>query len=150
VIDFLILADSAEAVNGKLYMLGGAFDRFFVADFSNPVSFCLALGVLVPWTATNQPHTVEVTLQNADGQVLEPKLGVAFNVGRPAMADQGQSFRALVAVRGAFKFPGPGAYVVEASLPGADRKRAVFYAQHANAPVGLPPGFIPGTELPPM
>jgi len=26
-LDFLILADRAEAVNGKLYLLGGAWDR---------------------------------------------------------------------------------------------------------------------------
>ena len=28
-VDFALLADSAEAVNGKLYMMGGAFDSIW-------------------------------------------------------------------------------------------------------------------------
>ncbi len=144
-IDFLILADAAEAVNGKLYMLGGGFDRFLVQDFNEPVTFCVALGVVIPWAATNVLHQVSIVLQTQDGQKLEPEMGVAFNAGRPPQAGHGESFRATITARLGTKLPGPGAYVLVADLPGSRTKRTVFYAIDAKAvPGGLPPGFMPG------
>src|SRR5262249_54509042 len=49
IVEFFILADYAEAVNGKLYMMGGGWDQSFVKDFSQPVSFSFAIGIQVPW-----------------------------------------------------------------------------------------------------
>jgi Family of unknown function (DUF6941) len=141
-IDFFLIADAAEAVGGKLYLLGGGFDRIFVQNFDEPVSFSVALGMLIPWTATNTFHQVTITLQTEDGTVIEPRLAAAFTVGRPIDARQGQSFRAVVAAKAAFKLPGPGTYVLDASLPGAEARRVVFYAISAvSLAPGLPPGF---------
>jgi hypothetical protein len=146
-IDFLIVADAAEAVGGKLYMLGGGFDRLFVPNINEPssVSFAVALGITVPWTAANEFHHATIRLSTEDGHALEPQVQVAFNVGRPSMANQGQSFRAIVAVRVNFKLPTGGAYVLEANMPGSQSKRTVFYASSQDGtPPGLPPGFLPG------
>src|SRR5579859_2302639 len=128
ILDFLIVADRAEAVNGKLYMMGGAWDRLFVQDFQQPVSFSIALSVVVPWTATNREHRVTINLQTEDGQSIEPTIAVAVNVGRPPTAEAGQSFRAIIVANAAFKLPGPGAYVLSASLAGSPSQRTVFYA----------------------
>jgi hypothetical protein len=127
-IDFLIVADRAEAVNGKLYMMGGAWDRLFVRDFEEPVGFSIAVSVVVPWTATNELHELTLSVETADGVKLEPQMGVGINVGRPPTAEAGQSFRALVAADVRYKLPGPGAYVVVAALAGSDTRRTVFYA----------------------
>ncbi len=47
-IDFLLLADRAEVLNGKLYMMGGAWDRRQIRSIDSPVSLTMVIGVLVP------------------------------------------------------------------------------------------------------
>ena len=57
-IDFLLLADRAEVLNGKLYLMGGAWDRRQIRDIDSPVSLTIVVGVLVPWNLTNEPASV--------------------------------------------------------------------------------------------
>ena len=133
-IDFLMVADRAEAVNGKLYIMGGAWDRLGVNDFSKPVSISLAIGVLVPWNWTNEPQTLSIQVQNADAEAVKPGIQAEFNVGRPPHATKGQVFRALLAVTSQWVLPGPGEYQVVASLSGAGSKTTAFYAVSAEQP----------------
>ena len=138
-VDFVIVADRAEAVNGKLYMMGGGWDRLSVADFAQPVQFHIALGVVVPWTATNNQHPVQVELQNEDGATLEPRLEVGILVGRPPEAIPGQSFRAIVTVAASFLLPRPGAYALIATIGSGEGRRAVFHAVQTSPPPTTPP-----------
>ena len=69
-IEFLILADHVEAVNGKVYMMGGGLEHIGVVDFQSPVLLGLAVGISVPWNATNREHQVSITVQNADAMSL--------------------------------------------------------------------------------
>ncbi len=133
-IDFLILADRAEVINGKLYMMGGAWDRQGVLDFKQPVVVSMAVGVLVPWTFTNEAHSLRVIIEHEDGAGLKPEVTGSFTLGRPPNATKGQTFRAMVAITGSWTLPGPGAYRVVASV-GEDQKRTVFYADQLNRPI---------------
>jgi hypothetical protein len=130
VIDFLLLADRAEVHDGKLYVMGGAWDRTFVSNFEQPVEFYVSLGLLVPWTGTNKQHHVALALENEDAVQVGESFDVGVNVGRPpAVADEGQSFRVLVSVRCSFLLPRPGPYVLVARITPDEVKRTVFYAQ---------------------
>ncbi len=146
-IDFFMLADRAEAVNGKLYLMGGAWDRNFVQDFQQPVPISFAVGILVPWNATNQQHTVEITIEDADGrQPVEFNLRAGFVAGRPPTAIQGETQRVTLAVPVVpVKFPNPGTYRAVARVLGADERRVEFHLIPAAAPVIQPP---PGGQLP--
>ncbi len=107
-IDFLLLADRAEAINGKLYTLGAAWDRIVVNDFTKPLNISVALGVLVPWNATNQNHKVTLTLRDADGNLIDFRIDASFIAGRPAFLN-GETQRVLLAVPAASVIlPGPG------------------------------------------
>ncbi|MFN8523328.1 MAG: hypothetical protein U0821_09525 [Chloroflexota bacterium] len=130
-IDFLIVADRVEAVNGRLYMMGGAIDTFNVIDFARPVGISLALGILVPWNAANEDHAFNVSVESEDGSKIEPDISGNLNVGRPSTAIRGQSFRALIAINAAWTLPGPGTYRVMANVAGAQPKREVFHAVKA-------------------
>jgi hypothetical protein len=132
-IDFLILADRAEAVNGKLYMMGGGWSDIGVLDFEQPSRFSLALGVLIPWIATNQDIGVNVAIEHEDGRSIEPSISANLNVGRPPRATPGQSFRAVLAIQGAWKLVGPGGYRVVATLDGEARKHTPFRVHAAKA-----------------
>ena len=71
-VDFLILADLAEVLNGKLYMMGGAWDRRHFRDIAAPVPLTIVVGVLVPWNLTNEPHRLRIRLEDEDGGALPP------------------------------------------------------------------------------
>lgn len=129
VIDFLILADRAEAVNGKLYLMGGAWDQLFVNDIKQPVSFSLAIGVLVPWNLTNQNHALSIHIEHEDGREIRPTLQATVNVGRPSHSVPGQWFRAILAIQGQWLLPDYGTYCVVASLSDADSKRTAFHVK---------------------
>lgn len=131
-IDFVILADRVEAISGKLYMMGGAWDHLNVLDFNQPVGIGFAIGVLVPWTETNIQHPVKMWMENADGTRIPPGIDAGVNVGRPPHSITGQSFRALLAVNGAWKLPGPGAYRVMVTVGPKEPRRTVFYAVGAS------------------
>lgn len=79
------LADHAEAINGKLYVTGGCWDRIFVQNLParhNHMSIVFSL--VVPWTATNEKHQMLITLEDADGKnILPGELKGDFEMGRP-------------------------------------------------------------------
>jgi hypothetical protein len=136
-VDFLLLADRAEAINGKLYMLGGAWERIGVVDFAQPLVISVALGILVPWSATNQSHTMTLEIRDADGQPIPFKVEATFVAGRPPFLN-GESQRMLLTIPGAsVKLPGAGSYILSASIDGGEAKVVRFSAVHAQQ--GQPP-----------
>jgi hypothetical protein len=80
-----MLADHAEAVNGKLYVTGGCWNSISVPQF--PVvhpHFTVAASLNVPWQATNQQHSLRLDLIDGNGQSLLPEpIQALFETGRP-------------------------------------------------------------------
>ncbi len=126
-IEFLILADHVEAVNGKLYMIGGGLEHIGVGDFQSPISLGLAVGISVPWSATNREHQVSVTVQNADAVPLAALDG-QFNVGRPPTIEVGASQRTIIAAKIPVTLSAEGAYVVMGKVNGRPGPRVTFQA----------------------
>ena len=130
-VDFLLLADRAEVLNGKLYMMGGAWDRRHVRDITAPVPLTIVVGVLVPWNATNEPHHLRVRIEDEDGTPAPPEVEATVNVGRPVNATQGQSFRATAVIHNRWSLPRFGTYRVVASMGEHTEKRVAFYVMEA-------------------
>src|SRR5712691_544158 len=91
----LLLCDYAEAVNGKLYVMGGGWTILFAAD--RPVNMSVAALIAVPWDQTNRPHEVALELLTVDGDAVEAQgqpvtLTGQFEVGRPPGVKPGTSF----------------------------------------------------------
>jgi hypothetical protein len=131
-IEFLILADHAEAVNGKLYLMGGGWDRRVVADFRQLQIFAVAVAVLIPWTETNRPLSLSVAITDLDGAPIAPPLQTQLTAGRPANAKPGQKLRYMLAVNFQTTIPRPSEYVVEARIGQSPPKRVSFYAEPIN------------------
>ena len=130
-VDFLLLADRAEVLNGKLYMMGGAWDRRFISNIEAPVQLSIVIGVLVPWNLTNEQHKLDIRIVSEDGDTILPAPTITLNVGRPTEATKGQSFRAMAVVGGSWTLPQFGAYCIVASIAGEESKRVTFYAVDA-------------------
>lgn len=84
----MLLADHAEAINGKLYIMGGGWSITGPA----PSQSALAIKIEVPWNDTNRRHELKVELLDGDyNPVLVPTpagnsalvVTGAFEVGRP-------------------------------------------------------------------
>jgi len=126
-IDFLLLADWAETLGGKLYIQGGGWDRKLFQAEGRPSSFAVAAGILVPWNLTNMQHSFALTFETGDGASFGPNINGGFNMGRPAKSTPGQKFRAALAVRIDMPLPGLGSYSVSLNVNGEISKRVSFY-----------------------
>ncbi len=131
-LDYLVLADAAEAINGKHYILGGGWDTIWAASFpvAHPV-LTLALRVSVPWNDTNQTLGMEIDIIDADGQSIIPNppgpLRAQMNAGRPPNLPQGAAQAVPLVFRlQNLQFLRPGAYVVAVRSGGGEIGRVAF------------------------
>lgn len=120
----MLLADSAEAVNGKLYILGGGWSIIG----PEPTPMAIAIKIEVPWDEANKRHTLQLALVNADGQpfmVPTPtgdrpmELSAEFEVGRPPGLKPGTPLDLPVALNiGPLPLLPDGRYVWRCSIDG--------------------------------
>ncbi|MFA6435104.1 MAG: hypothetical protein WCW52_10445 [Elusimicrobiales bacterium] len=84
----MMLADFAQAVKGKLYIMGGGWSIIG----PKPGPSAIAIKIEVPWTETNRKHDLRLELLDSDCRpVLVPTavgdsplvLKACFEVGRP-------------------------------------------------------------------
>lgn len=127
-LEWLILADSAEVLNNKLYLLGGGWDVLRVrGEFPHERRCAIAVSVCVPWADTNQPHEVEVTVLDQDGNPIGARFTAQFEVGRPPGLPAGSDQRFQFALTTNLKLTAAGTYVVEARIAGSDAKKIHFH-----------------------
>ncbi|MBI4668545.1 MAG: hypothetical protein HY747_05070 [Elusimicrobia bacterium] len=95
----IMLADFAQALNGKLYIMGGGWS--ITGPMPSPSA--IAIKIEVPWTETNQKHNLKIELLDGDYHpVLIPMpagnsplvISGEFEVGRPAGLKVGTSIDA--------------------------------------------------------
>ena len=85
----ILLADAAQAIDGKLYILGGGWS----IRPPEPTPMAMAIKIEVPWTETNYRHRLRLALFDEDGQPVrvptqsdeqQPfEVQADFEVGRP-------------------------------------------------------------------
>ncbi len=95
----MILCDFAEALNGKLYIMGGGWTRLTLAPRapSEQPKATMALAVIlqVPWVRTNERLRVRLRLVTEDGQPcldaddLPVQVDAEVEIGRPLGIRQG-------------------------------------------------------------
>lgn len=99
----LLLADWAEVLNGKLYVMGGGWTETGPA----PGPSAIAAIIEVPWDETNRKHTVKFQLVDGDDQpvmIAAPtgaqrvEVAAEFEVGRPPGVLPGTSFNVPIAM----------------------------------------------------
>jgi len=90
----MLLADAAQAVGGKLYILGGGWS--LIGPEPSPIAF--AIKIEVEWTEANIRHQLHLALYDEDGQPVsisspageQPvEIKSHFEVGRPPGLQQG-------------------------------------------------------------
>src|SRR3954447_21786086 len=96
----MILCDSAQAVEGKLYILGGGWSQ--IVNPERPTSMAVAVKISVPWDRANETHKFKLHLITGDGESVEIEdqpvvVEGDFEVGRPPGLARGTSLDAVFA-----------------------------------------------------
>jgi len=138
-LEYMLLADHAEAANGKLSALGAGWTDLWRAphppDGPPPIThFGIAVSVLVPWTETNHRHHLALRIEDEDGGSQVAAIETDLEMGRPPGLPSGSDQRAVLALNTDIQFPHPGGWRVVAQL-GEQIKTASFRVHDQ-----LPPG----------
>jgi hypothetical protein len=73
-VDVALLADSVQAVRGKLFVLGGGWDTLWVRHLpARHPSLAIGLRLRVPVSWKSETLTLSVELQDADGKPMLPR-----------------------------------------------------------------------------
>jgi hypothetical protein len=107
---FMILADAAQEVNGKLFILGGGWD----VGTSPMPTMSVAIKAEIPWTSTNKKLNWSLSLINEDGNAIKDDAGNVLGtagqveVGRPPGHQEGApiSFPMAITINNLVLAPG--------------------------------------------
>ncbi len=127
-IEYVTVADHAEAINGKLYLHGAGWSDIMqpVGPGGQPavVHMGIAVSVLVGWNETNRRFPLAITIVHEDGDEIA-RIGAQIEAGRPPGITPGTDFRNLLAIVANLAFPKLGRYDVRAEME--DQQRSVTF-----------------------
>jgi hypothetical protein len=147
-IDFMFLADKAETLNGKLYVMGGGWDRIFMPQIPGPlpIPISVAISIVVPWNLTNRRFKFALELTDADSNRLpltpeQEVFSVDFETGRPPGLKPGSPQRTVLTVtlNPGLQFEKEGRYSFHGTIDGEELNRVNFDLVPLGAIPGAPP-----------
>lgn len=125
----LLLCDHAEAINGKLYIMGAAWNLLQAPG--QAITIALAIVVKVAWDEADAPHELVAELLDADGErIIVNGEAVApsgrFELGRPAGLKPGSTLNMPLAFNLTGLVLGTGQYEWRLTIDGDPVARAPF------------------------
>lgn len=126
-IEFLMLADAAQVVGGKLYALGGCWNTYRSMNFPVNMQVSLVVSILVDWSETGKKHPIRIVIADEAGIPIIPELQGQAEVGRSPDMTQGSTQRIVFTINAGVLIPRPGSYSVTATA-GAAKKDISFEA----------------------
>ncbi len=142
-----MLADHAQAVGGKLYVMGAGWDT----AGPGPLTAALAGILELDWNEANQPQRMRIELLTEDGRpVMIPTptgdrpvvIDGGVEVGRPPGTRPGTSFNVPIAINfGPMPIPPGGRYVWRFSFNDESREEwRLPFTMRPAAPQAAPAG----------
>lgn len=119
-VDFVVIANHAECQNGLLYLAGAGFTELYQPPAPEGQQGAVHLGIgvsmIVPWSETNKELSLEVAIENEDGQTLWKASDIKVEVGRSPGTVAGTDFRPQIAIGATMPCPPLGGYRVRATF----------------------------------
>lgn len=127
----MLLCDSAQAIEGKLYILGGGWSQMVYYPEAPPTNMALAIKLSVPWDQANQLMNIQAALYDEDKLPIDldglpVELGGELEVGRPPGMKQGTPLDAHFVLNFDALILHPGGYVWELEVNGKVKAKASF------------------------
>jgi hypothetical protein len=144
-IDYAVLADAAQAVGGKIFILGGGWNVFRSANYPAPVQLAIAIGLGFASNEIGVRYPLKIVIADEAGVPVVPELNGQIETGQFAPdLPQGLPVKVPVAWNVNFAVPRPGKYVIVVTVGVAQADLtfdAIFVGQRVQ--------FTPGSEPPP-
>lgn len=130
-IDYLLVADFAEVINGKSYLMGVGWDSFTPPSYPAGFKLGVAIGVRVPFLESNTPHHLTVVLRSEANEYF--RMEGDLETGRRPGA-RGESTLVPMAFNAAFPLQEPQVLEVIADVDGRTARRLTIRAERSPEP----------------
>jgi hypothetical protein len=124
---FLLLTDHSESLNGKLYAMGAGWNMLRFPELPQEWGFAIALGIDVPWDETNRRHSLQLRIEDPDGEILGEEFSMDVETGRPPGSVPGQDQRLVMALQTRTVFTSAGPHAVVVHVGDREIGRSRFY-----------------------
>jgi len=110
-IESLMLADAAQAANGKLFILGGGWSVYKAPNFPMPIQMALAFMVSFSSTEIGIKYPINVAIADEAGVPIVPEMKGQIEVGPPPPEmPKGASHKLPFALNMGLQIPRAGKY----------------------------------------
>src|SRR5258705_139034 len=121
-VEFVMLADAAQVIGGKLYLLGGAWNLYRAVAFPTQAPIALVASILVDPNEAGTRNAVRLTVADEAGIPIIPALDWAVEVGRREESDPAVPQRSLLAMNTSIQLPRAGRYSFTVTAGNASRR----------------------------
>ncbi len=128
-IEYLTVANHAEALNGLLYLQGAGWTT--VQQAVDPsgvptlVNFGIGVSILIGWNETNRRFPLVLRLSDTDGNEVF-RLDAQAEAGRPPGVQIGSDLRSVLAINAGVQFRHSGGYELRADLGETEHRSVAF------------------------
>ena len=143
-IEYALLADAAQAVGGKIFVLGGGWNLFRAPNYPAPVQLAIAVGLGFASTEVGIKYPLNVVIADEAGVPVVPEMKGQVETGQTAPdVPKTTLVKVPVAININMSLPHPGSYgiIVKAGSSTAQLSfEAIFAGQKVEfAPEGSAP-----------
>jgi len=143
-IDYALLADAAQAVGGKIFILGGGWNVFRAPNYPAMVPLAVAIGVSFAPNELGTKYPLAMVVADEAGVPIAPQVNFEIETGQIAPdVPTGVATKVPVAFNIGLMVPRPGRYGLVVSI-GFSRAEllfeAIFHGQRVqfSPPTGAP------------
>lgn len=112
-IEYALLADAAQAVGGKVFVLGGGWNLFRAANYPAPVHLAVAIGLAFTSDEVGVKYPLNVVIADEAGVPIIPEMKGQVETGQLAPdVPKTASVKIPVAINVNISLPHPGAYAI--------------------------------------
>jgi hypothetical protein len=139
-IEYALLADAAQAVGGKVFVLGGGWNLFRAVNYPAPVQLAIAIGLGFTSNEVGNQYPLNVVIADEAGVPVVPEMKGQVETGQPAPdLPKTASVKIPVAININMSLPHPGTYGIMVTA-GSSTAQLSFEAIFAGQKVQFGPG----------
>ena len=146
-IEYAVLADAAQAVGGKIFILGGGWNVFRSASYPAPVQLAVAIGLGFASNEIGIRYPLKIVIADEAGVPVVPEFNGQIETGQPAPdLPKGLPVKVPLAWNVSLAVPRPGKYGIVVTV-GSSQADLAFDAIFVGQKVQFgPEASVPPTE----
>ena len=110
-VEYVMVADAAQVVGGKLYVLGGGWNQYRSTAFPVPMTMSIVTSILVDSPETGNPIAVSLTVADEAGIPIVPEIQAQVQVGR--VEGSRPPYRVMLPINTTIQIPREGRYTAQ-------------------------------------